>query len=431
MAVEECQSLAGRDLVFLGPSLSLQEAEALHPQAVFRPPIKFGDLYAVLANPPARILIIDGYFHAQTPIWQREILSVLRAGIEVFGASSMGALRALELAPYGMIGVGEVFRQFESGEIEGDDEVALSHGPVEMGYIELSVPLVDLRWVVDEIFGIDPQARSLIAQVKSWGHVNRTVERIVAAADCLGLNGTELRQSLENRTRLKTLDARAALTRLADAGSEKGIKSDLWPIPDPVPLDVQPRLLRRVSGPDGQTLSLRAQLRARAELPGALSDAWRLSRRHWFLQDWCTLTRQGPNEAEVSQFADQAVNEHAKAWGLTRESWVALHGLWPEELSSVFRGAATSDWIARRPVQDLNLTCQFEPEVPSEMAVLLDWALRSGVTPPEDEATGANATAVWLVQRGPLFFGAADWHEDVALLDTSTAGNQLFAQAGL
>ena len=217
---------------------------------------------------------------------------------------------------------------------------------------------------------------------------------------------------------------------MADGESVMGNTSDLWPIPGPVPLDVQPRLLRCVTGPDGQTLSLRAQLQARAEMPGALTDAWRLSRRHWFLQDWCALTQQGPNESEISQFADQEVTEHAKVWGLTRESWIALHGLRSEELPSVFRGAATSDWIARRPVQDLNLTCQFEPEVPSEMAVLLDWALRSGVTPPEYEATGATATAVWLVQQGPLFFGAADWHEDVALLDTSTAENQLFAQAG-
>ncbi len=430
MTVREWQSLSGRDLVFLGPSLSLQEAIALHPEAVFRPPVKFGDLYAVLANPPARVLIIDGYFHAQTPIWQREILSALNIGIEVFGASSMGALRALELSPYGMTGLGEVFQLFERGEIEGDDEVALSHGPAEMGFIELSVPLVDLRWVLGEIFGAEPQVGDLIAQVKSWGHVNRTVARIVAAADQLGLSGAELKHALQTRTRLKTLDARAALTLLANSRPADGNKADLWPTPCPAPLDIEPRLARVVIGPDDQPLSLRAQLQARAAQPGALSDAWRLSRRHWFLQDWCALTGQGPNEAEVARFAGQAVSEHAKDWGQTEERWLATHGLRPEELKSVFLGAAISDWIARRPVQELELTCQLGAEVPSEMAVLLDWAARSGVTPPEDVARQATATAVWLVQHGPLFFGAADWHEDVALLDTSTAENQLFAQAG-
>ncbi len=418
--------LSGRDLVFLGPSLSLPKAVALHPEAVIRPPIKFGDLYAVLARPPARVLIIDGFFHAQTPVWQREILSALHAGIEIFGTSSMGALRALELAPYGMVGLGEVFRLFENGEIEGDDEVALSHGPAEMGYVELSVPLVDLRWVVGEIFGNEPQTGNLIAQVKSWGHVNRTVERIVAAADRLGLNGAELRHSLANRTRLKTLDARAALMLLADSGPAGAHKADLWPIPGPALLDVEPRLSRLVNGPEGRPLSLSAQLQARAEQPGVLSEAWRLSRRHWFLQDWCALTRQGPNEAEVSRFAGQAVSEHAKANGQNQECWLALHGVRFDELSSIFQGYATSDWIARRPVEDLNLIGRFGPEVPSEMAVLLDWAARSGVVPPEDAAKEVTATAAWLVQQGPLFFGAVDWHEDVALLDTSTAGNQLF-----
>ncbi|WP_298934725.1 TfuA-like protein [uncultured Ruegeria sp.] len=430
MTVPQHQMLSGRDLVFLGPSLSLPEAVVLHPEAVIRPPIKFGDLYAVLACPPARVLIIDGFFHAQTPIWQREILSALHAGIELFGASSMGALRALELAPYGMVGLGEVFRLFDSGEIEGDDEVALSHGPAEIGYVELSVPLVDLRWVLGEIFGNEPHARDLIAQVKSWGHVNRTVERIVAAADRLGLNGAELRQSLAGRTRLKTLDARAALTLLADSGPAGVNKTDLWMIPDPAPLDVEPRLSRLVNGADGRPLSLRAQLQARAEQPGALSDAWRLSRRHWFLQDWCALTGQGPNEAEVSRFAGQAVSEYAKAGGQTQESWLALHGLRPEEMPSVFQGSATSDWIARRPLSNLNLISQFGPEVPPEMAVLLDWAARSGAVPPGDTANEVHATAVWLVQQGPLFFGAVEWHEDVALLDTSIAENQLFARAG-
>lgn len=427
MTARDCQNLSGKDLVFLGPSLALHEAAALHPEAVFRPPIRFGDLYAILARPPARVLIIDGFFHAQTPIWQREILSALDAGIEIFGASSMGALRALELAPYGMVGLGEVFRLFESGEVEGDDEVALSHGPAEMGYMELSVPLVDLRWLVREKFGRDPQADTLIAQVKTWGHVNRTVKQIVTAADLLGLNGARLQNALETGTRLKTLDAKAALLHLAGYGSAGGSKAELWPIPNPAPLDAEPRLSRFVVGPDGQSLSLSAHLQARAKQPGALSDAWRLSRRHWFLQDWCTLTGQGPGDAEVSHFAGLAVSEYAKAWGQTEDDWCVLHGLRPEELPAVFKGPATSAWIARRSLEDLDLTNPPGPEVSPEMAVLLDWAARSGVTPPKDVASAATAMAVWLVQQGPLFFGAADWHEDIALLDASTAQNQLFA----
>ena len=87
----------GRKLAFLGPSLGLAEARGLCPDAEFLPPIRFGDLYALSCEPPGQVLIVDGVFHDSTPVWQREILQLLRTGWRVLGASSMGALRALEL----------------------------------------------------------------------------------------------------------------------------------------------------------------------------------------------------------------------------------------------------------------------------------------------------------------------------------------------
>jgi hypothetical protein len=58
----------------------------------------------------------------------------------------MGALRAVELAPYGMRGVGIVYRMFASGEVDGDDEVGVLHGPAELGYRVLTAALVSLRY---------------------------------------------------------------------------------------------------------------------------------------------------------------------------------------------------------------------------------------------------------------------------------------------
>jgi hypothetical protein len=57
----------------------------------------------------------------------------------------MGALRAAELASYGMRGVGEVFRAYADGEIEADDEVAVLHGPAEAGWVSLSEAMVNVR----------------------------------------------------------------------------------------------------------------------------------------------------------------------------------------------------------------------------------------------------------------------------------------------
>lgn len=131
-------------IVFLGPSLP-RHAAAQILTADYRPPARKGDIYAVLTSGVRRIILVDGIFHSGPSVWQRELLAALDEGIEVFGASSMGALRAAELHPFGMVGCGTVFEWFRSGWLDGDDEVALRHGPEDLGYRALSEPLVNIR----------------------------------------------------------------------------------------------------------------------------------------------------------------------------------------------------------------------------------------------------------------------------------------------
>jgi hypothetical protein len=57
-------------------------------------------------------------------------LVALSKGVEVSGAASMGvALRAAELHPYGMIGIGRAYRLFRRGLLTDDDELAVIHAP--------------------------------------------------------------------------------------------------------------------------------------------------------------------------------------------------------------------------------------------------------------------------------------------------------------
>src|SRR4051794_11249106 len=112
-----------RPVVFLGPSLPREDAERLL-DGEYRRPIRRGDLADVPAGSP--VLIIDGEFDQSFSVSPREILAQLDRGTAVFGASSMGALRAAELAPCGMQGIGWVFESYRSGRIAGDDEVALT-----------------------------------------------------------------------------------------------------------------------------------------------------------------------------------------------------------------------------------------------------------------------------------------------------------------
>ncbi|MFV2104191.1 TfuA-like protein [Micromonospora sp. LOL_024] len=137
------------DHVFLGPSLPLPAARAILPGAGYHPPIRHGDLFRLDPVSGDRVLIVDGLFLGTAPIRHREILAVLDEGVQVWGSSSMGAMRAAELWPFGMRGVGRVFELFRDGVVTGDDEVAVVHAPAEDHHVCLSEPLVNLRVTLD------------------------------------------------------------------------------------------------------------------------------------------------------------------------------------------------------------------------------------------------------------------------------------------
>ncbi|GAB4394378.1 MAG: hypothetical protein Tsb0032_18980 [Kiloniellaceae bacterium] len=139
--------------VFLGPSLPRAEAETVL-QADYRPPVRQGDIYRLVQrNRPRAIAVIDGYFQEVPSVWHKEILWALDQGVQVYGAASMGALRAAELDRHGMVGVGKIYEAYRVGSyapyegdlFEDDDEVAVIHGPAELSYPPLSVAMVDLR----------------------------------------------------------------------------------------------------------------------------------------------------------------------------------------------------------------------------------------------------------------------------------------------
>jgi len=130
-------------VVFLGPSLPHDEARAICPGATFLPPVRRGDLLAVLESDVSVVCIIDGYFFQDAAVGHREILSLLKAGKRVIGASSMGALRAAELDTLGMEGVGLIYSLYRDGTLVSDDEVALVFDPES--WCPLSDPLINIR----------------------------------------------------------------------------------------------------------------------------------------------------------------------------------------------------------------------------------------------------------------------------------------------
>jgi hypothetical protein len=138
------------DYVFAGPSLPAAEARRLLPGCQVLPPARHGDLLRLRPAAGDRVLIIDGLFLQSAPVRHKEILLLLARQVTVAGSSSMGALRAAELWPYGMRGAGDVFRLYRDLVVTGDDEVAVVHCRAEEGYRALSEPLVGIRIALRE-----------------------------------------------------------------------------------------------------------------------------------------------------------------------------------------------------------------------------------------------------------------------------------------
>lgn len=204
-------------LVYVGPTLPAGEVARLVPGARVLPPAAVGDvLRATRLRGVRRIAIIDGYFERMAAVWHKEILVALERGIAVYGAASMGALRAAELAPFGMIGVGTIFRDYARGTLVADDEVAVAHLPAELGYRPVSDALVNIRY-------------GLARAVKA---------RVIAAATAPRLVEVAARRFFRERTWAQLL-ADAAEARISVGALEA------WPKPDRKALDAR-LLLRRL-----------------------------------------------------------------------------------------------------------------------------------------------------------------------------------------
>ena len=136
-------------VAFLGPTLSEDEARAVL-DAEYMPPAGHGDVLRAALRRPRVIAIVDGVFERTPAVWHKEILFALSEGIHVYGAASMGALRAAELDRFGMRGVGDVYRAYAEGVLEDDDEVAVAHTDAEHGFRALSDSMVDVRATLEK-----------------------------------------------------------------------------------------------------------------------------------------------------------------------------------------------------------------------------------------------------------------------------------------
>lgn len=216
-------------VVFAGPSLPPSVAPVI-AGVEWHPPVRQGDLYEAALRRPAIIGVIDGYFERVPTVWHKEILWAMAHGIHVYGASSIGALRAAELETFGMQGVGRIFRRFADGELIDDEEVAVMHGPAELDYVQVSEAMVNVRATLDRATALSivtpAVAAELVGIAKSLFYKNRTYEAVLDAAADSGVSPEMLARLAgwlpAGKVDQKRLDALAMVKALAEQ-LERGV----------------------------------------------------------------------------------------------------------------------------------------------------------------------------------------------------------------
>jgi hypothetical protein len=205
--------------IFAGPSLFGVDRSAF-PELHFFPPAKAGDLLDVVAQGYRKIGLIDGVFEASPSVWHKEILFALSKGIAVFGAASMGALRAAECDAFGMIGLGKIYQSYREGSRVSDADVAVLHAPAELGYQPLTLAQADAEYALTDMIRkrrlSNDEAQHLLNISKEIYFKNRTWPSIIDSAELKNNSKDSLLEIVaENFTSQKTADVQLLLEAIS------------------------------------------------------------------------------------------------------------------------------------------------------------------------------------------------------------------------
>ncbi|WP_052433204.1 TfuA-like protein [Streptacidiphilus carbonis] len=191
-----------RTLIFGGPSLYGMDLSRW-PELERHGPVKHGDLFRAALTRGDTVLIVDGVYQHYAPIRYKEIIAVLRKGVRVYGAASMGALRAAELAPLGVTGVGQVYEWYAGGELESDGDVALAHARAEADHRPLTLPIVSLLHAARALGSLtEPRVQRLVEHARTVPFSLRSARALLASLP----EGTDLHE-----------DTRAVCAYLSDS----------------------------------------------------------------------------------------------------------------------------------------------------------------------------------------------------------------------
>jgi hypothetical protein len=204
--------------MFVGPTLNGSSSFVAGSGIKMLPPVKRGDVERLVSTRrPGVVAIVDGQFHQCLSVGHAEIRLAIAKGWQVWGLSSMGAIRACEMRHMGMSGYGEVYNWFCRDEDFRDDEVALTHVS-DPPYVALSEPLIHIRMWLRELVKLHllsgNQQKRLLKELMSLWYGDRTLSRArTMVLSVIPDRHAELDQTLAefDRFRLKSHDLAAFL----------------------------------------------------------------------------------------------------------------------------------------------------------------------------------------------------------------------------
>lgn len=162
-------------ILFAGPSThGLGRTQLLQDGVELRPPVRRGDVARLVesGSAPGVLVICDGVFQSVPAVSHAELCAAIDAGWQLWGVSSIGAIRAFELRDEGMHGFGYVYEQLSRHEDFTDDEMCLLHFP-ESPWFPLTEALVNLRYALEvrgAFLGISAEAgsRAVATLSRDW-----------------------------------------------------------------------------------------------------------------------------------------------------------------------------------------------------------------------------------------------------------------------
>jgi hypothetical protein len=122
--------------------------------------------------------LIDGVFGARLAVTPAELRAARARGALIFGAASLGALRAVEV-PDAVVGIGEIHEAFRTGELEDEDEVACTF--TGETYQILAHPLVTVRAAWAATLGASSAVDAALADLRRLPFDERTRSAALAA----------------------------------------------------------------------------------------------------------------------------------------------------------------------------------------------------------------------------------------------------------